>query len=807
MKDLDHLILGALLHDIGKFWERANHPEITNTQQFCEQLRQQIPAIQSESLWLDLATGNNSTDQPALYQIIQMARKFARAQREESSDQRPIYLASLLAQIQLQSNPLPKDNYQHPLQELNLDQLYPSKDLKSEDLPMAYTQLAHRFQQALAHLPPTTEVTCLIYNLMTWFEKFLSNVPAEAENHDISLFDQLRVTAAIAEGLYRYHESQKDLNHANFADTETAKWLLVCGDFSGIQKFIYNLTQKGAAKGLRGRSLYIQLLCDGISQFLLQNLELSPTARIYSSGGKFYLLLAAGQESQLQRLVQRVNKWLLREFQGQVFLGIGIARVCGQDFEGGYLDHKWKEANENLQRGRLQRFRDIIEQDDRFFAPQPLFLKYSHCQACGRDDWKANIQVKSDDHVLCTQCAALEKLGQHLAKANYFLWVWGEKDCQAVEHLLNRSDYLFHYSFLKKGKGQVNLYLLEYPPSLVSERPLTNTLMESINHLDLPNNGQRQGFRYLGKWDLTKVDEVVDRETQELTTDWKFDNFASEARGVKRLGVLRMDVDNLGQIFVNGLSNRASLSRVATLSRQLNLFFSGHLNNLLKEFKRTQIIYAGGDDVFILGAWNELPDVAWCIRQKFGEYCADNLSFTLSGGMVMVGGTYPISIAAGEAGEAEHQAKHLKTKTTEKDAFCFLDTAIPWQMYESMKKVRNLITEIIDHSDGSRAIIDRLRIVVLSLQEFQRRWETLGKNLSEVRELAMYHKWRWQLVYNLTRMMNRYPKAKPLIEELQKILFENKIEGEKFDLMLLLPLWLPLPVRWAELLTRKSKDD
>ncbi len=117
-----------------------------------------------------------------------------------------------------------------------------------------------------------------------------------------------------------------------FTDLDTAKWRLVCGDFSGIQDFIYNIVSAGAARGLRGRSFYIQLLCDGVSEHLLRRLGLYPTSRIYSSGGKFYLLLPDCLESRLRNEVDKVNKALLAAFQGKVFLGLGIAQVCAPGF-------------------------------------------------------------------------------------------------------------------------------------------------------------------------------------------------------------------------------------------------------------------------------------------------------------------------------------------------------------------------------------------------------------------------------------------------------------------------------------------
>ena len=61
-----------------------------------------------------------------------------------------------------------------------------------------------------------------------------------------------------------------------------------------------------------------------------------------------------------------------------------------------------------------------------------------------------------------------------------------------------------------------------------------------------------------------------------------FETLASKSRGIKRIGVLRADVDNLGQGFVSGFeseefSNRyqyITLSRNADLSYKLSMFLS-----------------------------------------------------------------------------------------------------------------------------------------------------------------------------------------------------------------------------------------
>lgn len=59
-----------------------------------------------------------------------------------------------------------------------------------------------------------------------------------------------------------------------------------------------------------------------------------------------------------------------------------------------------------------------------------------------------------------------------------------------------------------------------------------------------------------------------------------FEELAEASNGVKRIGILRADVDNLGNTFVNGFNREngdcmyTTLSRTASLSRQLSLFLS-----------------------------------------------------------------------------------------------------------------------------------------------------------------------------------------------------------------------------------------
>ena len=838
MNDHDHVVLASLAHDIGKFWERAglldqyrqrdedkqpdcpwnpqgyfSHLHVLNTRAFCERLAAQWPIAPvpgSDQNWINLACRHHKTSTP-LERLVAEADHFASAEREEGNFyqydiHRKTRLEPILGRIQLGAGE--RTNLQRmPLASLALDRtsLFPQPAgrmdppmresqgvwLATDSLQPDYRRLGEAFRQALDELPQYATATPdslrgMVRGLLALMERFLVGVPAATNitHPDISLFDHLRVTAAIAEGLYLYHAHEGTLDRPDaFKDTDTAKWRLACGDFSGIQNFIYKITSKGAARALRGRSFYIQLLCDGVADDLLRRLGLYPTARIYASGGKFFLLIPAHLEVALRASVADVNAALLKEFQGDVYLGLGVAEVRGRDFKGGHMGACWKAASENLHADRLRAFHPAMSAGSDFFAPQGLHA--GHCAVCGRDDAEAHIRER-DDRAVCRQCDTLERLGRRLKDTRYLFWVHG-KDREAV-----RQDLAGEERIDLPGTA-FSVYLLAELPRVSPLRPLHGSHLEAMNAPEAAAgnpNGYSVGFRHAGLWDTGKP-----------SGDWEFDDFAQTARGIQKLGILRMDVDNLGEIFVRGLTfgsrYMGSLSRVATLSRQLHLFFAGYLNTLLAEFPRTQVIYAGGDDVFLIGGWDELPEVADRIRSEFRAWCADNPNFTLSGGIALVDGRYPLSRAAQLAGEAEHQAKALRRgrANRDKDALCLLDTPIGWEDYPRAVALREEIIAI-NEATNSRALLGRLRSVILAVEEHRR---LDAQEAPPLEELVYWRKWRWRLVYNLERMARRHPAVNSRLQALQGMITEqNPHEGQPvLD-------WLQLPTRWAEFLTRRN---
>lgn len=165
-----------------------------------------------------------------------------------------------------------------------------------------------------------------------------------------------------------------------------------------------------------------------------------------------------------------------------------------------------------------------------------------------------------------------------------------------------------------------------------------------------------------------------DPETGYITAQ----EMAESATGIKRVGHLRMDVDKLGQIFAKGLGDSYSLPRLSGLSRQMSYFFKVYLNSLAQDREQNFLahknhppfkaltdsprqdllfIYAGGDDLFVSGAWDQIVEFAFDVYQSFRAFTGQHPDITLSAGISFSGPKYPLYQSADDSGEAEGKAK------------------------------------------------------------------------------------------------------------------------------------------------------
>jgi CRISPR-associated protein Csm1 len=454
---------------------------------------------------------------------------------------------------------------------------------------------------------------------------------------DVALIDMARATGAIAAALAG-HPDASELS-------------LVAGDLSGIQKFIYTISSDGALKSLRARSFYLELVTEEVVQQLLVALDLPRTSIIYAGGGNLYLLAAATHETRekVQQVQQKFNTWLKDNLQRKVYLALDclsfkLDYVASQSF----ATH-WNQVIQELNKQKLCKF---SEQINSLLAVRESFGE--RCRVCHRDDTTDLDQLnRQDDSVqACPTCRKMFQLGSQLFKAKVFLRSYRD----------NVPDYLERLTF-----QSAHYYLFEEKAQIQE--------IQDDETLFLLNNWTLDDYRFHNSVPLL-LGNYGKESDEEKSNFIRAIEMANKAEGIKRVGYLRMDVDNLGKIFAKGLNENHTLPRLAGLSRQMSYFFKVYLNSLaenrqnnflqygvkfkyLSENSRTNLlfIYAGGDDLFVSGAWNEVVEFAFDIYQSFRAYTGHNPDITLSGGVSIATVKYPLYQAAQESGEAEKAAK------------------------------------------------------------------------------------------------------------------------------------------------------
>lgn len=141
-------------------------------------------------------------------------------------------------------------------------------------------------------------------------KKYFWLVPS-TKDATISLFDEIRFSASFAEAIYLQQETKNQY-----------PLVIISCELSGIQNFLYNISSRYAAKSLRGRSFYLQLILDYISSHILNSLKLQPNNIIYSSGGKFFLIApnASDTKDKIQEIRTSIQEYLWNKYQTNLYV-------------------------------------------------------------------------------------------------------------------------------------------------------------------------------------------------------------------------------------------------------------------------------------------------------------------------------------------------------------------------------------------------------------------------------------------------------------------------------------------------------
>lgn len=691
MKEKEILIKGALLHDIGKVCYRAMNKRINHSKLGGDFLEQYLKSNEETERLLNCVRYHHKDylqkaklDKNDLAYIVYEADNIASGmdRRENEGEEKgfdpKLNLDSIFSVFYSDKEIQVANKYPLIYKDINKAFNYPRKDI-SLATNSNYETLLNKIKSHFI----TKDISKISINqLLQILEEGFSYVPSStnrAEVCDISLYVHSKITSAVASCMKLYFDEQQIQDYKKYCFNSGSKifrnekiYLLISGDISGIQDFIYTIPSKGALKTLRGRSLYIDLLLEEFIDEYLEQIGLSRANVLYSGGGHFYILAPNIEDTKkaIDKLQAKMNRWLMENIGINLYLAIGTAECSANNLmKSEAQGNLFATVNKKLKDDKTIRYskdEDFLEHI--FNVEKENDTAKKECNICHNlvdKLWKYN----SDEEIACEFCLNLYKLGQDILTQDLVFVISGEKIDGGIK-IFGKDKDLYMYA--------VNIEDIDMFKGKILRIYSKNNLLENDLAIRL----------YL-------ADYSAKNENDEVMT---FDDLAKSSckidKGIKRLGVLRLDVDDLGIAFSSGfVSDKdkiednlryATLSRYADLSKDISMFFKVAINKICAgdltggvdfeerafnifgiakaQKRKVNIIYAGGDDLFLVGAWDEVLEVAIDINRAFKQFT--NGKLTLSAGMAMFSPTYPISKMAEIAGLLVQMSKNRKDKNS-----------------------------------------------------------------------------------------------------------------------------------------------
>lgn len=642
-----------------------------------------------------------------------------------------------------------------------------------------YKPLWEGFNQEIDNLSTTSEFDVLIQQVMALLEKYTLFMPSAAyrDRPDISLYHHLKTTAAIAACLFDLEKTESALDELILCmkpsrpQTSTLKqkdFLLVTADISGIQDFIYSVTSAQALKGLKGRSLYIELLGKGVAQQILGTLKLPMANLLFQGGGHFYILApnTEAANTAISTWQNRVNQVLIQAHHGRLALVLHGENVAYSDFlraEAGDTERTggfakvWREAGAGLSRGKRRKFASSLSHQDtmwQIFGPFPASGEEAACEVCSEE-------LTTGSEAMCPRCESFAHMARDIAKARFLEMVITPPPLS--------SGALESFRDVWQALGiDCRFIASESPPRPENAWILNNTGL-------MTKKGPCRGFTFLAR-SAPRHDNGSIKTLEEI---------AKAATGIRKWGVLRADVDNLGEVFTSRLgSEDRTLSRLSTLSSLLSLFFSAHVEHLVASPEYSHavyLVYSGGDDVCLLAPWSLLPDLAKRLQEDFSLWTRGRL--TLSAGVYLAPrDKFPVYRAADEAGSLV-----LLAKKGIKNRLAVFNRAVRWEELPILEDIKAILVKLLRDHEAPRAL---LGMIMGSWSHYQETQQT-----HEGTQVPMFRVWR--LLYGLRRLAERLGRKESAIGDLMAL-------EEKLIVNFQLRNHTDIAVRWADYLTRKE---
>ncbi len=668
-------------------------------------------------------------------EIIQRAKKLALGGEDPHRERKTMNpLCSVFSNLSLDGNYPKKKMYYAPT-ELSMENIIPlsAGRIKDCDYKKVREQFFHELDLLQQSFPDSFEDFLTV--LDTLMKKYLWGIPAtQNEQEDVSLYDYIKTATAITAALLK-------------SENRDRPYVMAAGHFSGIQKYIFLVSKVGSggvAKRLRSRSFYVNATISALAHCIVHKFGLPLTNILMLTGGKFYILLPNTDVTGriLQAIEEDVTEFLYKKFRGNLSFELVWEKIG----DAGIYNYSSTITNLSvaIDRKKNQLLKTVLTEKEqwnpeRFLVYDELFHK-SMCTSC-----RSALVDEGED--MCPNCENDTEMGGKLPKIKQFSFSRGKGQYELIEG---------YYLNLDEDTTEPYLVMRLNDSDISGMYSMPVTIYHAVNNVPVKESGTKG-----------------QRSFFEVKT---FDEIADGSKGCKKIGILKADVDTLGFLFTEGLQsedrNMGTIARVNTLSRMLELFFNGYLHEIIAtKYKNVYCVFAGGDDLFLLGPWNEMPELAIEINKKFHEYTGFNPCATLSAAICTTNGNGHISTLAGYCEQKLSQVKKRINPVVYPDkggrnGVYFLDEFMSWEDFEvQVETGRKLARAYADVGaaavrrigDYSRMYqkyqesmdVDSLMFLPMFDYDMQRNFDLIGRN-----------KWFREYCNDLYREASDYRKLK-----------------------------------------------
>ncbi|MBE2206558.1 MAG: hypothetical protein IAE84_03180 [Saprospiraceae bacterium] len=524
-------------------------------------------------------------------------------------------------------------------------------------------------------------------------------------------------------------------------DISAYRYILM-GDISGIQDFIFNVKSEGAAKTLKSRSFFVFALAELCIELLDEAMS-GNCLLFYNGGGNFYVFCKDISAIDLLPIRKTIQQELA---DTEIYITLSFTPLVEN------FGHSWRNLHAVANRDKLLQFAQFF----------PAFLEKNRPEP---ERWKEFAKELTDSQGFYTDN------GPSRSRVDY-------------------SRISLFGKTLRLDKKHQNLQ-----NSILAKLPeWTEKLLQT--HHDYVERLHQNNLRKDPQSNKPHAGDIIEFETM--------GHFAAQRTGTDKIAVLKMDVDNLGALFLH----TKDPAQTKTVSDALKGFFEANLLEIWgRDFvsmdkngetrhpykENIYIVFSGGDDCFIIGAWDAVFEFSKAVRDTFDAFLPSvGLSgLTLSASLTVLDSKFPV-VRMNELAESALKAAKREDNQV-KNRISVFGQIISWSEFFQAHTCAHTLEGLIKRKNLKRGVLNRFQLSHIGFEKLQEAAISKGKIANPP---------IWRLLYFIRRS-EHFEDMQPIVETYQRALIEALTTQKRLNAAAM----TPVAARWAEFLTRKKDKD